>query len=82
MEKGPWAMTGDLYVLTRVTDDSDPLWDERFTIYGTPERIKSMFDLSKGVPFGWQLLKGKAARRFLRNMVRDELRYQRERATT
>ena len=42
------------WVLTRVIDVSDPLWDERATIVGSPEQVCAMFNLSKGVPFGWR----------------------------
>lgn len=34
---------------------------------------------SSGVPFGWRLLKGKQARRFLEQSLKEELRYQRDR---
>ncbi len=70
----------ELWVLTRVIDGSDSDWDESVTIAGTPERIRSMFDLSRGVPFGWRLLKGKKAERFLRDAAKWEARYQREQA--
>jgi hypothetical protein len=70
----------ELWVLTRVIDASDAVWDCHATILGTPEKIRSMFDLSKGVPFGWKLFKGKQARRFLRYTLREELRYQRDKA--
>ena len=38
--------------------------------------------LSRGVPFGWRLLKGKRARRFLKWSLRQEARYQREQAAS
>jgi hypothetical protein len=48
------------------------------TIVGSPEKIRSIFDLSRGVPFGWRLFKGKKAKRFLKWSMRQELRYQAE----
>ena len=71
---------GELCVLTRVIDGSDPIWDERATAIGTLEQLRETFDLSKGIPYGWRLLKGKKARRFLRNLGKDEARYQRDMA--
>jgi hypothetical protein len=70
----------ELCVLTRVIDSSDPNWDCSATVIGTLESIKSSFDLSKGVPFGWRLLRGKQARRFLKRSLREEARYQAEQA--
>jgi hypothetical protein len=70
----------DLCVLTRITDDNDPEFDERVTLIDTLAGIKAKFDLSKGVPFGWQLLRGKRARRFLKQAWREEARYQRREA--
>jgi hypothetical protein len=66
----------ELWVLTRVIDDSDRHWDLRFTISGSPERIQSLVDLSLGIPPGWQLLQGQAAREFLETAGRDEAEYQ------
>jgi hypothetical protein len=74
------ATKREFWVLTRIIDDSsDPDWGERLTIYGSPERIHSMFDLSQGVPAGWELLKGTDARQFMLNMIRDEIRWRQER---
>jgi hypothetical protein len=70
----------ETWVLTRVIDETDPLWDERATIVGSPEQINAMFDLSDGVPFGWRLLKGKQATRWIEHSLREELRYQRDKA--
>jgi hypothetical protein len=71
-------LSDELWALVRVIDGSDPIWDECATMIGTPQKIRSMFDLSKGVPFGWRLLKGKRARRWLRDSLKDELRYRRD----
>jgi hypothetical protein len=69
----------EFWALTRVTDSaSDANYDEHATIYGTPETVQSLFDLSRGVPFGWRLYKGKAAKRFMHAALKEELRYQRE----
>jgi hypothetical protein len=73
-------MAKEFWVLSYVTDSSDPEWEKRFTLYGSPERIRSLVDFSQGVPPGWELLKGEAARQFMKNMIADEMRYQRERA--
>jgi hypothetical protein len=73
-------MTTDLCVLTRITNSSDPLWDESLTIIDTLAGLRSKFDLSRGIPYGWRLLKGKAARRFIRDSLREERRYQRQQA--
>jgi len=76
----PCAMklSDDLWVLTRVLGTADPIWDHCATLLGTRETLRAMFDLSKGVPYGWRLLKGKQARRFLRDSLKEELRYQRD----
>ena len=70
--------SNELWVLTRVSDASDPVWDNCTTMIGTAEMIGRPFDLSKGVPVGWRLLKGKRARRWLRDSLKHELRYQRD----
>jgi hypothetical protein len=71
-------MDDEFCVLTRVIDSSDPNWDYSATVIGTLEFIERSFDLCKGVPFGWRLLRGKKARRFLRWSLKQELPYQRE----
>jgi hypothetical protein len=73
--------TNQFWVLTKVTDDSDPMWDESTTISGTPETTRALFDLSRGVPHEWRLLKGKTAHRFMRNAIKEELRYGRMQRT-
>jgi hypothetical protein len=70
----------EIWVLVRVIDTSDPLWDRYYTIVGTPEKIRGMFDLTDGVPFGWRLLKGKRAMRWIRHSLKEEIRYQRDQA--
>jgi hypothetical protein len=74
-----YKASDELWVLFRLIDGSDPVWDHCTTMMGTKETIRRMFDLSKGVPFGWRLLKGKQARRWLRDSLKAELRYQRDR---
>ena len=74
------ALPDELWVLTRPLASSDPIWGEQTTIIGSPERIRSMFDLSRGVPWPWRLLKNKKARRFLRDSLREELRYRRDKS--
>jgi hypothetical protein len=69
------ATSNELWALVRVTDASDPIWDSYTTMIGTAEKIRGMFDLSRGVPAGWRLLKGKRARRWLRDSLKEELRY-------
>jgi hypothetical protein len=69
-----------LCVLTRITDSSDPCWDENITIVDTLEGLRARFNLSRGVPFGWRLLRGKAARRHLERGLRQEARYQKQEA--
>jgi hypothetical protein len=71
-------MADELWILTKIVDDSHPCWDTRQTVIGTPESIKRSFDLSKGVPHGWRLLRGKKARRYLHRAMKQELLYQRE----
>ena len=71
-------MRDDLCVLTKVVDDSDPHWNEAITIVDTLEGLRRKFDLSQGIPYGWKLLRGKQAQRFLKWMVREECKYQRE----
>jgi hypothetical protein len=73
-------MSDNFLVLTRVIDASDPYWDHSATIIGTLQQISATIDLSKGVPYGWRLLRGKKARRFLRWAAKHEIRWQREQA--
>jgi hypothetical protein len=68
----------DFYVLSFLIDGSDPSWDLRGTIFGTRAQIARTFDLNR-LPYGSQLLRGEAARRYVEKGIRDELRYQRER---
>lgn len=70
--------SNETWVLTRLVDASNPVWDKHATIVGTLKQIRAMFDLSNGVPFGWRLLKGKQARRWIRHSLNEELRYQRD----
>jgi hypothetical protein len=70
----------DLWVLTRPFGTADPFWGAHCTLIATPERIRAMFDLSAGLPFTWRLLKGKKARRFLRDSLKEELHFRRDRA--
>lgn len=70
--------TPELFVLTRIIDDTTPHWDERVSLVGTKESISKTVDLSRGVPFGWVLLRGKKARRFLRWSIAQESAWRRE----
>jgi hypothetical protein len=79
-KEGGQAVSDDLLVLTRVIDASDPYWDQNATIIGTMEQINAIVDLSEGVPYGWRLLRGKKARRFLKRSMKAESRWQREQA--
>jgi hypothetical protein len=72
-------MENEFWALTRVIDStSDADYDTRSTIYGTPEQVWAAFDLSQGVPYGWRLYKGKAAKRFIQAALKHEIRWQRE----
>jgi hypothetical protein len=73
-------MNQKLCVLTRVTDSSDLCWDETITIIDTIEGIRTRLGCSNVVPFGWRLLKGKAARRYIERSIREEARYQKHEA--
>ncbi len=73
-------MIDNILVLTRVVDGSDSDWDVRATVVGTWEQLNAIVDLSKGVPHGWRLLRGKRARRFLKWATKHEIRWQREQA--
>jgi hypothetical protein len=77
-KEGGQAVSDDLLVLTRVIDASDPYWDQNATIIGTMEQINAIVDLSEGVPYGWRLLRGKKARRFLKRANNSGLLWQRE----
>ena len=81
-QQGRTAMSDDLLVLTGVVDSSDTDWDVRATVVGTWEQVNAVVDLSKGIPFGWRLLRGKQARRFLKRSIKAESRYQREQAAS
>jgi hypothetical protein len=74
------APPDELWVLTRPLGSSDPIWGSQYTIIGSPERIRSLFDLSSGIPWPWRLLKNKKARRFLRDSLREEARYRRDKS--
>jgi hypothetical protein len=71
-------LSDELWVLTRPLGTADPIWGEQCTIVGSPDRIRGLFDLTGGVPWPWRLIKNKKARRFLRDALREELRYQRD----
>jgi hypothetical protein len=75
-----WAMADEpeVWVLSLLVDGSDPAWDQRFTIVGTKYSLEQQFDLSN-LPYGAILLRGAKAKQFLRQSVRDEARFQRER---
>ena len=69
----------ELFVLTRVIDDRDPHWGKHMTVFGTKEQISKVVDVSKGVvPYGWRLLRGKKARRFLKWSMEQEALWRRE----
>ena len=70
----------NLCVLTRVIDSTDPCWDKSLTLIDTIEGLRDKFDLSRGVPYGWRLLKGKAALRFIKRMNSEEIAYQEQQA--
>jgi hypothetical protein len=70
----------EFFVLTRIVNDSDPDWDLNATIVGTWEQINAVVDLSRGTPYGWRLLRGKKAHRFLKCAAKHEIRYQRDHA--
>jgi hypothetical protein len=70
----------EVWVLTRVVDGSDPMWDYHSTILGTAKQIRNIFDLSQGVPFGWRLLKGKQAMRWIKHSMEEERRFLRDKA--
>jgi len=71
-------MSEELCVLTRVTNTtSDAEFDEAMTIIDTLEGLQKKFNLSKGVPFGWRLLKGKKAERHIKKALKEEAQYQR-----
>ena len=71
--------SNELWVLTRVLG-GDGLWDQLLTVIGSPEQVRATVDLSNGVPFGWRLLKGKQATRWIEHSLKEELRYQRDKA--
>jgi hypothetical protein len=55
-----------------------PNWDMSVNIVDAIEGLRARFDLSKGVPMGWRLLRGKAVKRHIDRALREEARYQRE----
>jgi hypothetical protein len=67
----------DLWVLTVTIDTPDPRWAQANTIIARPGKMAELFDLS-ALPFGARLLKGKQAKRFLKQAIRHEQRFQRE----
>jgi hypothetical protein len=68
----------DFFVLMRLADASGPDWDLRRTVAGNREQVSAIVDLGKGVPYGWRLLRGKKARRFLKWTIKSEMRWLRE----
>jgi hypothetical protein len=73
----PPDIGGELWVLTQVIDSSDSYWNTSSTVVATPQKMAAMFDLRK-LPYGVRLLKGKAAKRYLKWAAKEEARYQRE----
>jgi hypothetical protein len=71
---------GELWVLSLLVDGSDCYWDERMTFVDTPEKLGSRFDLHR-LPYGALLLKGRRAKRFLKQCFISELRWRREQKT-
>ena len=68
----------DLWILTRVIDGADPHWNQNVTVVGTRAQISRVIDLSKGIPYGWRLLRGKKAKRFLKQSIKEEMYWRRE----
>lgn len=66
-----------LWILTFALPSADPKWELRNSIVGTPEKLASMFDLNK-LPYGVRLLKGKQAKRYIKQSIKEERRYYRE----
>lgn len=46
----------------------------------TLEGLRARFDFSRGLPYGWILLRGKRAQRYIRDSIKAELRWQRREA--
>jgi hypothetical protein len=68
-----------LWILTFAVDTTDPKWELRNSIVGKPEQLSALFDLNK-LPHGVRLLKSsKAVKRYIRQAVKEERQYYRER---
>ena len=72
-------MSEELWILSLLVDGADPLWDQRATVIGSPEKLAAMYD-PKHLPYGAILLKGKQAKRFLKQVMKDEIKYQKQEA--
>jgi hypothetical protein len=72
------AQENNLWILTFTVDTTDPKWELRNSIVGTPEKLASMFNLNQ-LPHGVRLLKGKQAARYMKRAIREEREFHRER---
>jgi hypothetical protein len=68
----------DLWVVTVCCDTLDPAWRQATTIIARPEKLAELFGDLGSLPAGFQLLKGKQAKRFLKRAVKNQLRFQEE----
>jgi hypothetical protein len=68
----------NLWVVTSQCDTGDPSWAVATTIIAPPQKLAELFGDLNSLPFGARLLKGKQAKRFIKQAVRDEKRFQRE----
>jgi hypothetical protein len=66
----------NLWVVTVTTDTLDPRWAQATTVVGTREILTKLLGDLDSLPPGVKLLKGNAAKRFLRQAVRHEKRFQ------
>lgn len=73
------SLQDDFWLTTVVTDiRSDSHWDSGFITFGTKEQVGRVVDF-KLPPFGSRVDKGSKARRQLARLLKEEMRYQRER---
>jgi hypothetical protein len=71
------AEQSPLWILTFTVDTTDPKWELKHSIVGTPELLATAFNLDQ-LPHGVRLLKGKQVKRYIKQAVKEERQYYRE----
>jgi hypothetical protein len=65
-----------LWMLTRIVDNGDPLWDDVVTVCDSLSGLRKKFDIADAIRNGWKLLSPSEARKHMEKSIRDETAYQ------